>query len=70
MKHHVTWHETCACKCRLGASVCYDKQCWNSDKCKYDCNKLIDKGEFDGRFVWNPGICECEYLTIFRLCKL
>ena len=51
MKHHVTWHETCACKCRLGASVCYDKQCWNSDKCKYDCNKLIDKGEFDGRFV-------------------
>ena len=30
---HVTWHETCACKCRLDASVYNDKQRWNSDKC-------------------------------------
>ena len=28
---HVTWHETCGCKCRLDASVCNDKQRWSSD---------------------------------------
>ena len=29
---HVTWHKTFACKCRLDASVCNNKQHWNSDK--------------------------------------
>ena len=23
---HAEWHETCKCKCRLGASVCNNKQ--------------------------------------------
>ena len=23
---HVFWHENCACKCRLGSSVCNEKQ--------------------------------------------
>ena len=23
---HIKWHETCKCKCRLGASVCNNKQ--------------------------------------------
>ena len=23
---HIEWHETCACKCRLNASVCNNKQ--------------------------------------------
>ena len=30
---HIEWHETCKCKCRLDASVCNNKQCWNNDKC-------------------------------------
>ena len=29
---HVSWHETCECKCRLHASVCNDKQRCNNDK--------------------------------------
>ena len=23
---HIEWHETCKCKCRLGASICNNKQ--------------------------------------------
>ena len=34
MKEDVSWHETCACKCKLGASVCKNKQRWNNDKCR------------------------------------
>ena len=26
---HIEWHETCECKCRLGDSVCNDKEHWN-----------------------------------------
>ena len=31
---YISWHETCACKCRLDASDCNNKQCWNNDKCR------------------------------------
>ena len=41
---HIKWHETCKCKCRLDASVCNNKQCWNDDKCRCECKELIDKG--------------------------
>ena len=30
---YVSGHETCTCMCRLGKSVCNDRQRWNSDKC-------------------------------------
>ena len=40
---HIKWHETCKCKCRLDASVCNNKQCWNNDKCRCECKELIDK---------------------------
>ena len=53
---HIEWHETCKCKCRLYASVCYNKQRWNNDKRK----ELIGKGICDKRFIWNPSTCECE----------
>ena len=26
---HIEWHETCKSKCRLGTSVCNNKQRWN-----------------------------------------
>ena len=42
---HVSWHQTCACKCRLDPSVCNDKQRWNNNKCRCECKKLIDVGK-------------------------
>ena len=38
------WHETWKCKCRLDAIVCNNKQCWNKNKCRFECKELIDKG--------------------------
>ena len=49
---HVSWHETCTCKCGLDASN--DKQRWNNDKCRCECKELIDKGRYDKGFIWNP----------------
>ena len=40
---HIKWHETCKCKCKLDASACNNKQCWNNDKCRCKCKELIDK---------------------------
>ena len=34
---YMSWHETCACKCRLDASVCNNRQRSNNDKCRYEC---------------------------------
>ena len=28
---HIECHETCKCKCKLGANVCNNKQGWNED---------------------------------------
>ena len=36
---HIEWHELCRCKCRLDASVCNNKQCWNDDKCRCECKE-------------------------------
>ena len=52
---HIEWHESCKWKCKFGANVCDNKQCWNKDKCRCECKELIDKG-----FIWNPSNCECE----------
>ena len=41
---HIEWHETCKYKCRLAASVCNNKQKLNEDKCRCECEELIDKG--------------------------
>ena len=57
---HIEWHETCKCKCRLEASVCNNKQCWNKDKWRCECKELIDKGVCDKGFMSNPSKCECE----------
>ena len=57
----VLWHESCKCVCKLNSSVCNNKQIWNSDACRCDCNQdfasLINctKG-----YTWNPSICECQ----------
>ena len=56
---YVSWHKTCACKCRSDASIFNDKQHRNSGKCRCECEELIDKGRCDDRFIWNPGTWEC-----------
>ena len=40
---HIKWYETCKCKCRLDASGYNNKQHWNNNKCRCECNGLIDK---------------------------
>ena len=58
---NVLWHESCKCICKLNSSVCNNKQIWNDDACRCDCNEDFagvvgcDKG-----YTWNPSTCECQ----------
>ena len=58
---NVLWHESCKCVCKLNSSVCNNKQIWNSDTCRRDCNE-----DFAGiincakGYTWNPSICEWQ----------
>ena len=59
--HNVLWHESCKCVCKLNSSVCNNKQIWNDDTCRCDCNEdftgvvSCDKG-----YTWNPSTCDCQ----------
>ena len=59
--HNVLLHESCKCVCKLSSSVCNNKQIWNDDTCRCDCNE-----DFAGiinctkGFTWNPSTCECQ----------
>ena len=55
---YIKWHKTCKCRCRLGASICNNKQRWNKDKCRCEFKELIDKGVCDKGFNWNPSNSE------------
>ena len=58
---NVLWHESCKCLCKLNSSICNNKQIWNSDTCRCDCNE-----DFAGiiscakGYTWNPSICKCQ----------
>ena len=58
---NVLWHESCKCVCKLNSSVFNNKQIWNDDTCRCDCNEdfagiiSCDKG-----YTWNPSICEFQ----------
>ena len=58
---NVLWHESCKCICRLNSSVWNNKQIWNGDTCRCDCNEdfagIINctKGH-----TWNASTCECQ----------
>ena len=58
---NILWHESCKCVCKLNSSVCNNKQIWNSNICRCDCNEdfavMINcaKG-----YMWNPSTCECQ----------
>ena len=36
---NVLWHESCKCVCKLNSSACNNKQIWNSDTCRCNCNE-------------------------------
>ena len=79
---HVCWHKICKCKCRLGASVCNDKQSCNNDICRCECKELINKGRCNNgaiRFVQPPDpgpkirpspYCPHVLLTFMAFCKI
>ena len=54
-------HESCKCVCKLNSLVCNNKQIWNDDTCRCDCNE-----DFAGiinctkGYTWNPSTCECQ----------
>ena len=60
----VLWDESCKCVCKLNSSVCNNKQIWNSDTCKCECNEdfasIINctKG-----YMCNSSTCECQFDT-------
>ena len=58
---NVLWHKSCKCVCKLNSSVCNNKQIWNDDTCRWDCNEdFTDKISCDKGYTWNPSTCECQ----------
>ena len=58
---NVLWHESCKCICKLNSSVCNNKQIWNDDTCRCDCNEdFTGVVGCDKEYVWNPSTCECQ----------
>ena len=57
----VLWHESRKCVCKLNSLVCNNKQIWNSDTCRCDCNEdLAGIISCDKGYTWNPSTCECQ----------
>ena len=58
---NVLWHESCKCVCKLNSSVCNNKQIWNGDTCRCDCNEdFADITNCTKEYTWNPSTCECQ----------
>ena len=58
---NVLWHESCKCVCKLNSSVCNNKQIWNDDTCRCDCNEdFTDIISCAKGYTWNPSTCECQ----------
>ena len=58
---NVLWHESCKCVCKLNSSVCNNRQIWNDDTCRCDCNEdSTDIISCDKGYTWNPSTCECQ----------
>ena len=56
----IEWHEKCKWICRLDKIICNNKQKWKKGKCRCECKELIDKGECDKGYIWNPSNCESK----------
>ena len=58
---NILWNESCKCACRLNSSVCNNKQIWNSDTCRCDCNDdFAGIISYNKGYTWNPSTCECQ----------
>ena len=58
---NVLWHESCKCVCKLSSSVCNNKQIWNDDTCRCDCNADFASTISCAKgYMWNPSTCECQ----------
>ena len=58
---NVLWHESCKCICKLNSSVCNNKQIWNGDTCRCDCNEdFVGIINCAKGYMWNPSTCECQ----------
>ena len=56
---NVLWHESCKCICKL--SICNNKQIWNGNTCKCDCNEdLAGIINCTKGYTWNPSTCKCQ----------
>ena len=57
----VLWHESCKCVCKVNSSLCNNKQTWNSDACRCDCNEdFVSIINCTKGYTWNPSTCECQ----------
>ena len=58
---NVLWHENCKCVCKINSSVCNNKQIWNDDTCRCNCNEdFTDIISCDKGYMWNPSTCKCQ----------
>ena len=63
---NVLWHESCKCLCKLNSSVCNNKQIWNTDTCRCDCNEdFADIMTCNKGYMWNPSTCEYHCDTLY-----
>ena len=58
---YILWHESRKCVCKLNSSVCNNKQIWNDDTCRCDCNEdFTDIISCDKGYTWNPNTCKYQ----------
>ena len=58
---NVLWHKRCKWICKLNSSVCNNKQIWNGDICRCDCNEdFVGIINCTKGYTWNPSTCECQ----------
>ena len=58
---NVLCHENCKFVCRLNSSVCNNKQIWNSDTCRCNCNEdFAGTMSCNKGYIWNRSTCGCQ----------
>ena len=66
----IKWHKTCKCICRLNGIICNNKQRWNKEKCRCECEKLIDKEVCDKGYIFNPSIINVNVIHLVILVNI
>ena len=58
---NVLWHESCKCICKLNSPLCNNKQIWNDDTCRCNCNDdFADIIGCNKGYMCNPSTFECQ----------